>query len=143
MKSIFISCQSIDSPEPQMLISELKERGFRMNHSPRNPLDGDDRRWADWYQRGLQEAIKESQSFVIIVDRGWDSSTWMGIEADEGLRKARASGGNYVMAYWNPNNIEVKAKGMLGYLKDRLPNKVNEAVEALTRPMQATACSRA
>ena len=114
-----------------------------MNHSPRNPLDGDDRRWADWYQRGLQEAIKESQSFVIIVDRGWDSSTWMGIEADEGLRKARASGGNYVMAYWNPNNIEVKAKGMLGYLKDRLPNKVNEAVEALTRPMQATACSRA
>ena len=139
MKSIFISCQSIESPEPQMLVSELKEKGFRTNHSPRSPLDGDDSRWADWYQRGLHEAIKESQSFVIIVDRGWDSSTWMGIEAGEALRKAKASGGNYVMTYWNPNNIEVKAKGMLGYLKDRLPNKVNEAVEALTRRMQATA----
>ena len=126
-----------------MLISELKQNGFRTSHSPRNPLDGDDSRWHDWYEKGLDEAIKESQSFVIVVDRGWDSSTWMAIEADQALRKAKASGGYYLMVYWNPNNIEVKAKGMLGYLKDRLPNEVDKAIEALTRRMQATAYSRA
>ncbi len=122
-----------------MLISHLIEKEFRTNHSPRNPLDGDDNPWDDWYEKGLEEAINESQSFVIVVDQGWDSSTWMSIEADQALRKADTSGDNYLMAYWNPNDIEVKAKGVLGYLIDKLPNEPDKAIEALTRQMRATA----
>ncbi len=133
MKSIFVSCQCIDSVEPQMFISELRVKKYRVDHSPRNPQDGNDSRWADWYEIGLSEAIKESQAFVIVVDQGWDSSTWMGIEADEALKSMQALGGRYLMAYWNPNNIEVRAQGMMEYLKNRLPNEIDKAIEALTR----------
>jgi len=132
MKSIFISCQSIDSPEPQMLISELRKKGFKVDHSPRNPSVGHDSRWADSYRTGIKRAIEQSQSFVIVLDSGWDSSTWMAVEADEASKKAEELGDDYLMAYRNPTNIDVKAKGRLGYLRRRLPNDVDKAIEALT-----------
>lgn len=133
MKNIFISCQSIDSSEPQMLIAKLMEKGFRINHSPRNPADAYDGRWIDWYDKGIKQAIHESEIFVIIIDYGWDSSTWMGIEAEEALDKAKTSD-KYQMLYWNPNNIEINSISMLRYLIRRVPDEVDKIIEILTFP---------
>lgn len=57
----------------------------------------------------------------------------MAIEAAEGLKRAERLGNKYLMAYWNPMGIVIKAKGMLGYLTERLPNDIDKAVETITR----------
>lgn len=131
MKTIFVSCQSVDSKNPQALIAGLRGRGIEVDHSPSNPINKSDDRWKTWYQIGLPQSIEKSQLFVIVVDEGWDSSTWMGIEADEGTKRQTSKGDEYVVSYWNPKKIPVK--GMTWYLKEELPDDVDEAIAALVK----------
>lgn len=120
---VFVSCQSVDSVSVQSLIRRLIAIGLAVDHSPRNPLDGEDSRWSDWYKHSLPAAIAAANCFLIVVDGGWDSSSWMGEEA----RMAEESG--LPMYFWNPDRIQVK--GMLHYLKLQLPDDLADAVRHL------------
>lgn len=90
-------------------------------------MDGDDPRWRDWYEAGLPAAIGRCEVFVAVVDRGWDSSTWMGQEADT------ASKSGLTLLYWNPDRLLVKARGMVAYLREELPPALDDALTLLLR----------
>jgi len=133
-KTLFVSCQCIDAEPAQIFIEQLRLNGFTVEHSPRNPADGVDERWNDWYERSLAETISRSLAFIIILDRGWDCSTWMAIEADE------ANGGPdrrppMPMFFYNPMAIKVskQAIGMHRYLKEELPTDAKTAADLLSR----------
>jgi hypothetical protein len=130
VKTIFVSSQRIDGPPANQLVAALLATGVTVIGSPSNPLDSHDPRWSNWYEAGLPEAVRRCSAFVIVVDRGWDSSTWMSIEAEEAL-KCSIGGRPLPMLFWNPMSLEVKARGMTPYLKRRLPNAVSQAVSQL------------
>jgi hypothetical protein len=121
--NVFVSSQRIDSPNAQRLLRRLTAAGLAVDHSPRNPLDADDPRWRDWYRNGLPAAITATDCFLIVVDGGWDCSTWMGEEAH------LAEISDLPMYFWNPEHIHVK--GMLRYLKRQLPDDSADAVRQL------------
>ena len=130
MTNIFVSCQSIDSEYTSILVRKLREEGFHVNHSPQNPLDGYDPRWRDWYERGLDEALDSTNIFIIVIDYGWDASTWMAQEADSALKRFER-GQIREMYYLNPDNTNIHAGGMLRYLKQQLPDDFDTLVEVL------------
>jgi hypothetical protein len=127
---VFVSSQSVDAANARTLIQHLMASGLAVDHSPRNPLDGDDPRWHDWFKKGLPAAVAAADCFVIVIDGGWDSSTWMGEEAHI------ASVSGLPMYYWNPAGIQVKAKGMLPYLKRKLSDDLADAVQCLAEDAQ-------
>ena len=102
--------------------------GMTVEHSPGNPLDGDDARWADWYAKGLSETLDRCDTFVAVIDEVWDSSTWMGQEADTGMTKRLPS-----MLFWNPDGVTVVAAGMKRYLGEGLPVALDDAVRLLVQ----------
>jgi TIR domain len=127
---VFVSCQAVDRKPAGDLIRELRMAGIEVEHSPRNPLDGNDPRWEGWYQAGLAAAIGGCDVFVIVVDDGWDSSTWMAIEADAAL--AVPQGGSPLrLFFWNPEATTVKAAGMVRYLKHELPRGLDRAISCI------------
>jgi len=65
-------------------------------HSPKNPLDGEDSRWNKWYASGLSTLLARCDRFVVVLDQGWDSSTWIGQEASLAFEQ------NLETFYWNP-----------------------------------------
>jgi hypothetical protein len=124
MSGVFLSSQAIDRLPARALADALRARGLPVQSSPRNPLDGEDSRWVDWYATGLANAIRGVKVVVLVVDGGWDSSTWMGEEA----RLAFELLGADAVLFWNPNNVPVRAAGMLPYLKRRLPDAISDAI---------------
>jgi hypothetical protein len=127
MRTLFISCQDIDGDQAQRLIQTLMQNGFTIVHSPRNPLRGHDQRWDDWYSRGLPAAISKASAFIIVIDQGWDSSSWMATESDEALRASLP------MYVYNPMELRVVAKGMLGCLGEILPTDADRAAAYLKK----------
>ncbi len=121
--NVFVSTQRIDSPNARSLLRRIAAAGLAVDHSPRNPLDGDDPRWRNWYKTGLPAAIAAADCFLIVIDGGWDSSTWMGEEAHVAEMSALP------MYFWNPDRLHVK--GMLRYLKRQLPDNSADAVRQL------------
>lgn len=121
--NVFVSSQRIDSVNAQRLLERLMAAELPVVHSPRNPIDGDDPRWRGWYQDGLPKAIAAADCFLVVVDAGWDSSTWMGEEA----HMAEKSG--LPIYFWNPERVHVK--GMLRYLQRQLPDDPTDAVRKL------------
>ena len=87
--NILVSSQSVDAAQAASLIAGLRRAHVDANHSPRNPMDGDDPRWRDWYDAGLPAAVGRSDLFVIVIDRGWNSSSWMASEADTASSRGR------------------------------------------------------
>jgi hypothetical protein len=73
--NIFVSSQSVDAPQAASLIEGLRRARVSIEHSPRNPMDGDDPRWRDWYELGLPAAVERCELFVAVIDRGWDCSS--------------------------------------------------------------------
>ena len=133
--NVFVSSQRIDEPHTAALIDKLREAGFRVSHSPKNPSDGHDERWTNWYHKGLINDLDETIVFIAAIDMGWDSATWMAIESDEARR--RLTGGQIrQMYYYNPLHIAVKAKGMLPYLKEQLPDDLDSVIETLSKLSQ-------
>ena len=120
--NIFLSTQSIDDQHATQLLTALRAAGHRVDHSPRNPIDGDDDRWPTWYSRGLAETLKASDCFIIIVDRGWDSSSWMATEADDAKKL------ELPLRFWNPQNLDVTAPGMIGYLREQMPDDIDSLI---------------
>jgi hypothetical protein len=128
---IFISSQRIDDPQTSFLIKRLCEVGINIYHSPRNPLDGEDEKWkCNWYEKGLRDALNKTDVFIASIDLGWGSSTWMGIESDEGLKRLK-DGRIKKMYYFNPLHIIIKEKGMKCYLIEQLPDEPNAVIEIL------------
>jgi hypothetical protein len=63
--------------------SLLKKHGFDVEHSPHSPHSGiDDKRWNNWYEEGLPNAINRAEIFVAVITPSCDGSTWMTIEYD-------------------------------------------------------------
>jgi hypothetical protein len=135
MQRIFVSSQSVDQSPAKKLIEELRTAGMFIEHSPRNPADGEDTRWPSWYDSGLEQVIESSELAVLVIDRGWACSCWMGEEARIAFKKL---GPNRVL-FWNPEQIEVSARGMQPYLVLRLPDDLSVAVgDIRTRLLFAT-----
>jgi hypothetical protein len=127
---VFISSQAVDRPPASVLISGLQAKGWAVSHSPSNPLDAEDPRWADWYERGLAQALANVEVFIAVIDDAWDSSTWMAVEAD----LARRAGTHTPRRYsWNPSAVRVRAGGMRQYLDERLPRAMEAAVAVVER----------
>jgi hypothetical protein len=73
----------------------------------------------------LATAIAACEVFVIVVDYGWDSSTWMAIEAEEAC--SHPDRGPRCL-YWNPDSFRVTAAGAVRYLVRELPRRLPEAI---------------
>ena len=125
---VFVSCQAVDGDSCSRLIRALRSAGVDVDHSPKNPADGHDPRWTGWYAQGLAAAIAGRDVSVIVLDVGWDSSTWMMIEAEALFGAASASPERRVF-FWNPDGIIIRAG--LRYLKDELPQDVDDAMRAI------------
>jgi hypothetical protein len=111
--NVFVSSCIVGEAGADALIVALRAGGHHVRHSPRH--DGD---FSDWYDRRLGETIGSCQVAIIVVDYVWNSSTWMGIEAEEirrQLRETRLRGAFVYHAERTPC-----ALGMRGYL-DGLP----------------------
>jgi hypothetical protein len=109
------------------LVAALRGAGLNVEQSPSNPIHRADPRWADWYRVGLPSTLRRCRTFVIVVDNGWDSSTWMAQEAESAL----VSPGGLQGLFWNPLRVAVDARGMVGYLRTELPVGLAEAVKGV------------
>lgn len=125
-KRVFVSCQAIDEKEAQDFLHELSEADFEVQHSPSPPSHGNDPAWEGWYEKRLGEAVERADYFVVIVDRGWDSSTWMGIEGEAALSEIRKKRSlqmfSYILSDREVTNVMTK------YLGQALPKGSYNAV---------------
>ena len=126
---VFVSSQVVDRWPARALIAALRQAGVEVEHSPRNPLDGEDPRWKNWYSETLGAVVDGCDAFVIVLEPGWDSSAWMAIEAETGLTPGRKTERKAFV--WNPDGVTVKAAGMTGYLRAELPRELEAAVARL------------
>ena len=127
--NVFVSSERVDDSHVMGLISRLRQEGYTVSHSPRNPADGEDPRWRAWYESGCRAEVAQADVFLIGVTRGWDCSTWMCHEAEE----ARLSGRIRRRCYYNPAHIAVKENMAWSYLNERLPDDLGEAVASLKK----------
>lgn len=125
---VFLSSHAIDSENAQALVRAIRAADIEVEHSPRNPIDGHGPIWSDWYSSGLPNAVGKCDLFIVVVDRGWDSSTWMGIEAE--AWRTRWAGLMPRAYFWNPESITV-SNGMACYLKEVLPRELGMAVKQI------------
>lgn len=127
---LFVSNSSIDTPPASDIIAMLRNEGFEVDHSPRNPSDGKDDRWYSWYSEGLESALIASDVVVIVVDAGWDSSTWM---ADEAYRARRLHQERSIDAVFvlNPLSISVHEGAMLDYFNQAEHVSTESLVESI------------
>lgn len=80
---VFVSTENTKDPRVERIIDELrKSPGIEVEHSPLNPLAGDDPRWQGWDGRESGKAIAAADCFLAIETRGYDSSTWIAQEFD-------------------------------------------------------------
>ena len=129
---IFISSQDVDNDPAKSLIERLRQEGFSVEHSPRNPLERNDSRWKNWYEEGLRSTLDKSEVFVSVIDGGWDSSSWMAEEAHQAMDAPGARPVPYAF-FWNPLSIEIRAEGTFTYLRKELPKDLNEFVERMMK----------
>ena len=128
---MFISCEQVDSFHANALIQRLRQEGISVSHSPRNPSDGNDERWINWYDGGGQEEISKAEVFVVVVTAGWDASTWMAFEATEALKGLR-QGHTKRMMHYNPENTKIHyPENKYKWLGEKLPDNLEEAITLL------------
>jgi len=125
---IFVSAQNVDRNPAKSLIERLRMEGFEVDHSPRNPSEGSDPRWDGWYDSGLRSSLDQAEVFVIVLDKAWDSSTWMAEESRQAMDAPGVRPVRHVF-FWNPMSIEVRVAGALGYLREELGKDLDELVE--------------
>ncbi|MBA2646541.1 MAG: toll/interleukin-1 receptor domain-containing protein [Pyrinomonadaceae bacterium] len=131
MSVIFISSCRIDAPPAASLVNRLREESFYVIHSPRNPSDGGDARRRNWYEKRCRDEMEQANIFIAVISQEWNCSTWMAHEAHEALELIGA-GKIQGLYFWNPDRVEVRAPGMSPYLKERLPDDLNELVRVLS-----------
>jgi len=90
---VFVSSENTRDHRVARIIDELRKApGIEVDHSPLNPLVGNDPRWQGWYGRECSEAIAAADCFLAIETRGYDSSTWMAHEFDVAWTLCRERG---------------------------------------------------
>jgi len=129
MTRVFVSSCTIDSGHPSALVNKLLAEGFEVLHSPRIDQGVN---WGDWYNRDLLNALDRTDIFIIAVTESWQFSTWMQHEALEAQKRLQA-GRIQRMFFYNPVNVEVTGEGMLPFLKERLPDDLEELALYLGR----------
>ena len=77
----------------------------------------------------MTRSIAWAGAAIVVVDCGWDSSTWMGIESDE--IRTRLDAGNFQAFLWNPEGIAVRAAGMIPYVQAFRVATLNEIIDGL------------
>jgi hypothetical protein len=127
---LFVSSENVDRPPACTLIERLRQEGWTVEHSPRNPAKGEDPRWRDWYDHGCREAVDQADVFIAVVTRMWECSTWMAHESWVAMQQPEQ---RHVPRcyYWNPEGIPVQARGLLPYLRERLPDDLESMVSVL------------
>jgi hypothetical protein len=130
MNSVFVSSQAIHQNPASGLINLLRNSGFRVLHSPNNPSVTIDPAFPDWYSVGLPHALSAVECFVAALDPGWDSSTWMAIEAEDALQ-LYTNGSLKAYYYFNPYRIVVHKGAMERYLIAELPTEPRALVAVL------------
>ena len=78
----------------------------------------------------LEEALDRSKAFIFVIDRGWDSSTWMATEADAALRR-RQNGKLLGFFSYNPASMVVTSVGMQPYLSRALAIDISNATKII------------
>ena len=131
----FVSSCAIDQRPATELVRAIRERGIVVDHSPVSPTRGGDERWKNWYESGCPETVAKCDAFVIVIDRAWDSSTWMAHESWCAMQDPRRSK-TPMCFYWDPSDIGAKATGMMQYLKERLPSDPVLAAKLLESRMR-------
>lgn len=129
-KSIFISCERVDDDYPSKLIAYLKAKGYTVRHSPKNPVDGKDDKWENWYSFGLNDCLENSNYFIIIVTDSWDSSSWMGQEAASGKLLYNNKVISKYMYIDLRSNINIPL-GMATFLENKIPKEFVAVCEAI------------
>lgn len=126
---IFVSSENVDQPPARLLVERLRQEGWAVDHSPRNPAEGPDPRWRGWYDHGCGEALRRADVFITVVTPTWES-TWM---AHEAWLAMHGPDQPHVPRcyYWNPGGTVVHAAGLLPYLRERLPDELEAAVAVL------------
>ena len=134
---VFVTGPDVLTGPAAALIARLRDAGIEVTHSP---YAGEDPRFRGWYDAGLAAAVAWSDAVVIVPVTWWDSSTWMGIEADAALGRARSQPGFPVYA-WSPAGVEAKESGLRSWLWEAtaLPREVDEAVATIVRAHAAGA----
>ena len=127
---IFVSAQNVDVDPAKSLIERLRMEGFEVDHSPRSPSEGSDPRWDGWYDSGLRSSLDKAEVLIVVIDKAWDSSTWMAEESRQAMDAPRVRPVRHVF-FWNPMSMEVRAAGALGYLREELPKSLDELVERI------------
>jgi hypothetical protein len=127
---IFVSSENVDRPPANALIARLRQEGWYVDHSPRNPAEGQDSRWPNWYREGLPAALDQTDIFIIALNHVWDSSSWMAEEAFCAMAQPNRQPVPHVF-YWNPSGVEVTVQGVKPYLRERLPNALEAVVDRL------------
>ncbi len=125
---VFVSAYDVDARPACLLIVRLGELGVSVDHSPR-PDPAVDDRWSDWYAHGLRAALVQAHAAVVVIDEVWDSSTWMAEEARVATDRADRDGMRYFT--WNPSDVDVKAAGMIPYLRNLLPANLKDAADRI------------
>jgi len=101
-----------------------------VEHSPIDSPEFYDPRWPSWYAEGLQSTLRRCQLFVIVLEKYWDSSTWMAEEANFAMTMPQVVQ-PLPSFFWNPTKTPMTAHGMRGYLKTELPVGIYDAVKVL------------
>lgn len=120
--SVFISTDNFGNVSIQEILNSLMEQNLIVNTSPKNPVNGYDAKWVDWYSKGLQLALVSTDVFIIILTDSWESSTWMAEEAHR-AEELFTKGKIKKMAYVDIRTFAAPfAFGMKNYLRDKIEN---------------------
>ncbi len=128
---VFISSENVDEYPAYVLIERLIHEGWEVEHSPRNSDVEHDEGRDDWYEKELSLSVSRADVFIIVLNKRWDSSTWMGRESNA-AKLLMDYNDKPDMFYWNPSGVTNITREMKIYLKQRLPNDLDDAILTLT-----------
>lgn len=129
MAGVFVSSCDVTGTLTQGLIGALRDLGAAVSHSPL-PDPDEDSRWQSWYDTGLERALAEVCSVVIVVTPVWDSSTWMATEAQAAMDLYN-NNQLQTFGFFNPQGRTVTAQGMVPYLTHKFSDNARSAAKEI------------
>jgi hypothetical protein len=127
MKQIFVSSVHIEASPAADLVKRLRREQFVVSHSP---VDDGSVHWGNWYKRQCLAQLDKSEVFISVITPSWAYSTWMQYEMLEAIGRIE-KGMMRRVYYFNPLNIEVRENYAEAYLKDRLPNDLDQVIQMI------------
>ena len=127
---VFVSSCRIDDIQASSLIQRLASENFQVWCSPRNPHDGKDERWRDWYTKRCQDELDKVDIFIAVVNKNWAVSTWMLHELYE-ARKRLKDGVIRNIYCFNPEHFKIDSINMEFHPPEQLPDEIDDVVKLL------------